>query len=162
MTSNGLHHFKVSDQLANLLDQETLYILTIRGLPAKILSNSFSYYEDIQSVNNELILGDSQHLPGWKLKIKLATSEVYCEGRGENTEFGSVFINSSISQLKECLNAYEFFMRTLIKGNYLGNYQENHESYARLMRELIEKIDPKAAEDGIWWTLIDDMDVGIV
>ena len=162
MTSNELHNFIVPDKLVNLLDQETLYILLISGLPAKILSNSFHYYEEIQLVDNELILGDSRHLKGWKLKIKLATSEVYSEGQGENTEFGSVFINSSVSQLKACLNAYECYMKTLIKGNYLGSYQKNHESYARLMRELIQKIDPKAAEQGIWWTLIDDMDVGIL
>lgn len=160
MTMNNT--FLLPENARTLLSEEDRYLLTQVGLPIKILSNSFDYYHEVTLDQDSVVLGTSHHVKGWLLKLNTRNGNIYMEGKGQNTGFHHTFFNSSLKGLLTCLTTYDFYMKKLIQDELLGEYQIEHEKYAKLLRDYIGEIDPKACEEGIWFSLIDDMDVGIL
>jgi hypothetical protein len=158
-----LFKFKISDEIKSKLTKEDFITLTEIGLPSKILSNNFVYYEQIiQDDDNNLILGYSTHVNEWKLKISLNDFSIFYTGKGKLTSEVFAFYNKSISKLLLCLFSYDFFLRRLIKSNLLGEYHINHEKYADLLFEIISDIDKVAADEGVWFYLIEEMRLGVI
>ncbi len=161
--SDSLFKFKVSEEIKSKLNHADYIALTEIGLPTKILSNSFVYYEQvIDDYNGSIILGRNTHVKEWELKINIADSSIFYSGKGNLTEEVYAFYNSSIHALLLSLLIYDFFIRKLIISKSLGEYHINHEKYANMLFELIYDIDKIAVEKGVWFSLIDEMKLGVI
>lgn len=159
---NNNHKFKVPSNICALLTENEIFILTHLGIPAKILSNTFNYLEVVELDGNNIVLGQSSHVNNWKLVINADSKNILLEGKGLNTGFQRSFFNSSLESLVDCIDTYYFYMSKLIQDDLLGDYQLNHENYAKILKYYIDKIDSKAVNEGIWFAIIDDIDVGIL
>lgn len=156
------HKFVIQKELESRIGVKNVFILKEIGLPRNILSNKFNYFKEVLLIEDEIYLGNAIQMEEWILKINIHSGNLYMEGKGDHTEFKSTFINSSLEGLITCVLTYEFYMKKLIDDRLLGDYHENHEKYAKLLSYYVKKIDEKAGENGVWWALIDDMDVGIL
>jgi hypothetical protein len=161
--SDSLFKFKVSEEIKKKLRYEDYIALTEIGLPSRILSNSFVYNEFVIDDNNHsIILGHNTHVKEWKLKISLVDSSIFYSGRGNYTDDVFSFYNSSIYALLLSLLCYDFFIQKLITKEAFGEYHTNHEKYANMLFELISDIDKTAVEKGVWFSLIDEMKLGVI
>lgn len=161
--TNPLFKFKVSDEIKSKLNREDFIILTEIGLPTKILSNSFVYNTQVvDDSNGSIVLGYNCHVKEWELKICIADSSIYYSGKGKLTDEVYAFYNSSISKLLLSILSYDFFVRKLIITKSFGEYHINHEKYANILFELIFDIDKTAVEEGVWFSLIDEMRLGVI
>lgn len=159
---DSLFKFKVSDDLKSKLKHTDFIVLTEVGLPAKILSNTFVYNEHVVDDNGSIILGCNTHVKEWELKMNLADSSIFYSGKGKLTDEVYSFYNSSINSLLLSLLCYDFFVRKLIVSKSLGEYHINHEKYANMLYELISDVDKAAVEKGVWFSLIDEMKLGVI
>lgn len=79
-----------------------------------------------------------------------------------------VFVNSDISKLIASNRVYEQVVRKMIIEKSLGAYYENtpqggyFEKYSQLLKEIISCIDEKAANEGVWHSLILEMSMGVI
>lgn len=79
-----------------------------------------------------------------------------------------VFINSDFEKLLLCTNSYNFFLKRLIMSKSFGSYYDNtpqggnFKKYANLLKELILDIDERAANEGAWHSLIQEMSIGAI
>lgn len=161
--ADSLYKFKVSDEIKGKLNHEDFIVLTEIGLPTKILSNTFIYNEYvIEDDNGSIILGYNTHVKEWELKINKSDSSIFYSGKGNLTSEVYAFYNSSISNLLLSLISYNFFVRKLIGSNSLGDYHANHGKYANILFELISDIDKTAVEQGVWFSIIDEMKLGVI
>lgn len=160
---DSLFKFKVSDNIKRKLKHEDYIALTEVGLPSKILSNTFVYNENVVDDNNgSIILGHNTHVNEWELKISFLDSSIFYSGKGKLTDEVYSFYNSSINSLLLSLLCYDFFIRKLIVSKSLGEYHMNHEKYADMLFELISDVDKTAVEKGVWFSLIDEMKIGVI
>lgn len=158
-----LFKFKISEEIKSKLNHEDFIALTEIGLPTKILSNSFVYNEHVVDDNNgSIILGYNTHVKEWELKVNIADSSIFYSGKGKLTGEVYAFYNSSINSLLLSLLSYDFFIRKLIVSKSFGEYHINHEKYANMLFELISDIDKTAIEKGVWFSLIDEMKLGVI
>ena len=145
------------------MKHEDFVSLTEVGLPTKILSNNFIYNKQIVEDNNgSIILGHNSHVKEWQLKINIEDSSIFCSGKGNLTDEVYWFYNSSITALLLSLLTYDFYLRKLIINKYLGEYPTSHGKYANLLTELLANIDNVATEKGVWFSLIDEMKLGVI
>ncbi|HEY8934013.1 MAG TPA: hypothetical protein VIM65_02290 [Cyclobacteriaceae bacterium] len=156
------HKFNVTDNIKNMLDKEDFILLKEVGIPTKILSNTFVYYESLIVEGDCLVLGFNNHVPAWTLKISLVDKSVFYSGKGDFSEHVYCFYNTSLSKLLLSILSYEFFMCRLINSNFIGNYHEYHERYAILLNDLISDIDIEATKQGAWFSLISEMKLGVI
>jgi len=161
--AESLFKFKVSDEIKNKLSREDFIALTEIGLPTKILSNNFVYNSQVVDDNNgSIILGNNIHVREWELKINILDSSIFYSGKGKLTDQAYAFYNSSVSKLLISLLSYDFFIKKLITSKSFGEYHINHEKYANVLFELITDIDQAAVEKGVWFSLIDEMKLGVI
>ena len=161
--NESFFRFVVSEEIKKKLVREDFIALTEIGLPTKILSNSFIYNKQIiEDETGNLILGYNTHVNEWKLKINLIDFSVFYSGKGNLSDEVYSFYNSSIYKLILSLFIYDFFLKRLIMSNLLGEYHINYEKYADLLFELIFDIDKIAVVKGAWFSLIDEMKLGVI
>lgn len=161
--ADSLFKFNVPEKIKSKLNHTDFIALTEIGLPTKILSNSFVYNEQIvEDGMGSIVLGYNSHVKEWELKISITDSSIFYSGKGNLTDEVYAFYNSSISNLLLSLLSYDFFIIKLIKSKSFGEYHINHEKYANILFELISDIDKSAVEKGVWFSLIDEMKLGVI
>ena len=161
---------KLDKKLVNKLDSETMFILEHIGIPnttpmgvdVKVISNPYLYQE------NDIVLGETK---GEKLThylmLNIIDNSVYFKWNYQDTP-EEVFINSNVKSMLLCEFSYQFFIRRLILSKALGAYYDNsdkggnYENYACLLEELIIDIDERAAKEGAWRSLIEEMKLGAI
>lgn len=160
--------FKVPDEIKSRLRKCDIIALTEIGLPKRILSNKFVYYETCFLLDNDLILGFNEDVNEWILKINLNDFSIYYSGKGSFSEEVFAYYNSSVSNLILSLFSYHFFVCRLIDNKILGSYYDNtpqggnFEKYAELLKDLIFDIDERATREGVWCSLIQEMSMGVI
>ena len=161
---------KLDEKIANKLDTETVFILEHIGIPnttpmgidVEVISNSYLYKE------NNIVLGETK---GEKLThyliLNIIDNGVYFKWNYQDTP-EKVFINSNIKSMLLCEFSYHFFIRRLISSKVLGAYYDNSDSggnfekYACLLEDIIKDIDERAAKEGVWHSLIEEMKLGVI
>lgn len=159
--------FRIPEIIQEFLHEDDLFYLTNIGLPQRILSNKFIFLETaiFDKKKNLLILGSNTHVEDWKLKIDIKKRTIFYSS--ENSDI-FCFYNSSISNLLLCNFSYEFYIRRLINMESFGPYYDNtptggnFEKYSSLLKDLITDIDERAANEGAWHSLIEEMSMGVI
>ncbi len=155
--------FKVPDDIKIKLNHDDYIVLTEIGLPCKILSNRFNFYETVfEDSKGNIVLGFNTHVLEWELKISLIDFSIFYTGKGKVTNEIYAFYNSSVCKLLLSIFSYEFFFQKLVNSDLLGEYNVYHEKYAEILFELISDIDNKAISTGVWIALINEMRLGVM
>ena len=163
-----MHKFNIPEQIKKIIGCENSIILTDIGIPKQLVSAKFDYYETPVVSDNCLLLGTNTHIPEWILRLDLENNAVFFSGQGKRTPYIYAFYNSSLEQLLLSLYSDKFFIRRLILSQTLGAYYDNsdkgrnYEKYACLLEELITDIDERAAKEGAWHSLIEEMKLGVI
>lgn len=153
--------FKIETFIKDKLDEETIFFLEKIGLPETILYQTYSYNENLSSLENDyLILGRVKNMESHTIGINLISKEVFHCWNFKNRSQNYVFLNSTIKSLVACCFSYKIFRDKLVITQYLGDYHEFHESYGKLLSEIIKEIDEKALKEGMWGMRINEMILG--
>lgn len=161
---------KIGQSLINKLDTKTVFILENIGMPEKIAplgGIKFRILEVPYIQDGNLILGDvkgenNTHYLG----MDLTMNNIYVEWNYDMAQ--KVFINTNIESLLLCNYSYYFFIHRLITSEALGVYYDNtskggnYDKYAYLLKSIIFDIDEDAAKKGIWSSLIQEMQLGVI
>jgi hypothetical protein len=163
---------KIEENLLEKISSKTKFLLESYGIPSHIVPLGGINYQILEdfyvSKDNFLVLGEyktanSKHY----LVLEFNTERLYHQWNYDLIP-NNVFINSNLEKTFLCNYAYDLFVQRLIKSEALGPYYENtskggnFEKYASLLREIIADIDEKAAKEGAWHSLIEEMSIGTI
>lgn len=165
MNLESVYKFDMSNEIKSLIKHDDIVYLTEIGIPTQILSNRFNYYQNPIINGDNLILGDNESVPEWKLQINIIDSSIFYAGKGLHTDFVYAFYNSSIRQLNTSLFVYNFVLRKMMIEKLFGEYNKNYERYADFLYGLLKDIDENAIsqeKQGVWYYLIDEMRLGVI
>jgi|GEM_PF-6086493 len=169
--SNGLFKFILPDEVINVINSADLYCLEHIGLPNRILSNEFVFYNKpiFDQDQDCLLLGKNTHVSEWELKMNIINRSIFYSGKSSSLRTDVYcYYNSNISKFLLCHFSYEFYVRRLIGSEALGPYYDNTPEggnfgkYAELLKGLIKDIDEQATKEGAWYALIEEMSLGVL
>lgn len=132
------------------------------GIPNLVLDKFIPYQQEI--VDDVLVFSKSK-ISDIFLGINLNTGHVVCF-----SDYNPIqsFVNTDYVSFIKTNSVYEIFRRVCLITQSLGAYYDktekggNYEKYANLLRELINGVDEKAANEGVWHSLILEMSMGVI
>jgi len=161
---------KVTQDVIDKIGIKTVFVLENIGIPNKIVPIGGCDFKILSSPyikNGYLILGkitnsESTHY----LIMDISNENIYVEWN-YNLHPERVFINSNIENLLLCNYIYNFFIHRLIISEALGAYYDNNEGgnyykYADLLQAMISDTDKTAIKRGVWYSLIQEMRLGVI
>lgn len=162
----GLQRLKLSDEIKKIIDSNTVFLIENVGIPKKIIYSEIEFI--IPCIESDYLkFGHANHLHEIQFGIELKSSRVISYGNFNNSNYYSV-INENLQNLLVSSFCNDFFVRRLIHSEAFGPYYDNtpkggnFERYAGLLKDLISDIDERAANEGAWHSLIEEMSIGVI
>jgi len=132
------------------------------GIPDIVL-NKFEPI-DIEVISGVLVFSKSR-ISEMYLGVEIATGHVICFSE----LIGSYsFMNTDYESFIKTNYVYEIFKTICVAAKVYGEYYDNtpsggnFEKYSEVLNELILITDGKATREGIWFSLIQEMSMGVI
>jgi hypothetical protein len=132
------------------------------GIP-KIVLDKFK--PNKMRIQNGILIFSKSYLSDIYLGINMQSQNVICFSEMYNS---NSFMNSDYESFIKTNFAYETFRSICITNQIFGPYYDNtpqggnFEKYANLLKELIQDIDERSANEGVWHSLIEEMSMGVI
>ncbi|PZX93026.1 hypothetical protein DOS84_11695 [Flavobacterium aquariorum] len=155
--------FELSPNLKEILGETNSFFLILNGLPKKIIYQEYSFFKQPILNQTEILLGQTiGDKNPHNLVIKLEDKAIYHKWNFETNNPSYVYLGENVETLCQSLFINDFIIKRLILSEKLGSYQENHEKYAILLKELILDIESNKILGGAWGSLFEEMRLGVI
>lgn len=146
---------EIDTRISQKLTDEEILIISQVGLPNGILD--FQFTDDIYALSeSEIVIGKT--LSNCNLILDLEFRKIKREDQ--------LFISKSLTNLIFQLYTYDRLWTNEIPQQKFGHYREdsNHKKYANFLETELLKIDKDIlkSDNGLWTSLIEDIEFGIV
>jgi hypothetical protein len=155
--------FELSKDLKEILGEIDSFYLMLNGLPKKIIYQEYLFFKSPKLSKTEILLGETiGDKNPHNIIIKLEDKAVYHKWNFEIENPSFVYLGKSVETLCQTLFINDFFIKRLILTEKFGNYHENHEEYANLLKTLILEIEGEKILEGAWGNLFEEMVLGVI
>jgi len=146
----------------SFLMNENISKLNEIGVPSLILNKFIPYTQNILS---DVITFSKSNLSEIYLGIEMESNNVVCFSDKYNSY---TFMNTDYESLIKTNYTYETFKKICVSVQTYGPYYDNtpsggnFEKYAKVLEKLILRIDERSVKEGIWYSLIQEMELGVI
>lgn len=156
-------YFNISREIFDVIGEINTFFLTKNGLPKKIIYQEYSFHHVPKFQNDEIILGQTiGDVNPHELIIRIDNKAIYHKWNFDINNPSYVYLGQSVESLSKALFINDFVVKRMILSGTLGNYHENHDKYAALLKEMIVDIEGEGILDSAWGNLIDEMRLGVI
>jgi hypothetical protein len=157
-----LVEFQPNKSLQNIISDKLYNTLIFIGLPKKALCRfiaGLDYNTNLQKI--QLLKSNSIDI---YIGIDIKTENIICYSKYAEDSF----VNTDYELFVKCHFIYELYKKHVLIPQKLGAYYDNSSTggnfkkYACLLEDIIMDIDERAAKEGVWHSLIEEMKLGVI
>jgi hypothetical protein len=150
---------KTATDINPIIAHETIEFLINIGIPHTIL-DKYIVVDGWELLENEYLIISKSKFNATFLCVHISDSQkvvIYSDTFGSPS-----FVNSNLHCLLETLYTYHIFKSEIKIPEIYGEYYSNCEVYATELRKRIESVDTDAIKNGLWKSILDEMELGVI